>query len=379
MRYSILAFVLLCSCSDEKTVDYIAEDDVREIEFEYLFEDQKIFSQVKEVQVFQLETTKEGLMSSIERCLVYDNNIFTLSMLTGKIATFNLADGQFLGNVGSQGKGPAEFLEGRDISIDREEKELYILDYRRIHVFDIMTLNYKKSIGVDFENSVIYNPMEFCSMGEGVFVFWCTSPDAWDKNIEFYNFVKFKRGRYKYYYPFRGTKDVLSIRFTNSGLGKALIRPPLGDFGILEWNEDVLRYKYKLKVSSPVPLDKVSVNLPGRTSELNIGRYETRISKVFEVKNSLYLEIEGKEQRKYQAIVDLTGDTFASFALRHVDFPHIVYSDGEYLYGYMLPDRVLNRYRKRSELKDYNGFFYSQLDMTNVNELANPIMFKITL
>lgn len=369
-------FFILISCV--KTHNQVTGSDVTRIQFRYSDDRNDIFDQIKTVDVLHLETNKESSISRVDKFLINNGQLFLLDDGNNEIRAFDIKTGGYIGRVGIKGKGPGEYMETRDISIDSSLNELYILDYRRIHVINLNNLEFKKTLDVNFEDQRFYNPMSFCSIGQHRFLFWITSPDAWViDGLEAFNLIYYD-GSYSYFYPFPGTRDVLSIRFTNVRTDRCLIRPPLGDFRIMEWRGQVPHFKYLIDVPNPVPLDKVSIEDPRRISQRDIGDYESRITKVFECGPLVYLEIEGKDNYKYQGVVRV-GAEYTNFSLRHLDFPHIVYSDGLHLYGYMLPDRILHRHINRDETDDYNEFFYSGIDMNDLDELDNPLIFKITL
>ncbi len=332
-----------------------------------------------DIETLQFESIDQALFANLNRILLLDTFIIAHSWDQHKVSVFSAGNGRYLGDVGSEGHGPGDFLSARDISINRQSHEIHVLDYRKIHVYDIRTRGFVRTLEVDFDGNITYNPMSFCLVGPDDYVFWNESPDSWiPESIDASYLIHWDGDNYRYFVPFSGTKDVLSIRFTNARNGKCLIRPPLGDFRIMEWNSGSVRFKYSLEVPSLVPKDKISIEDKASIGDRDLRDYETQIVQVFEVSNYVYVVFEGKGGRIYQGLLDTSGGArFWEYTV-DLDFPHVLHSDGQNLYGVLSPDRILDRYRQREKSEKYSNLFYSKLDLNTIEELDNLILFKFT-
>ncbi|MHA1974375.1 MAG: 6-bladed beta-propeller [Candidatus Hodarchaeales archaeon] len=101
-------------------------------------EQEVLVSQIFEsAKVVRLETSNKCLISNISALKVDSNRIFIFDRRVESVFAFNL-EGKFLNKIGSKGKGPGEFIGPSDISLDRENKNIEILDYhaQKILVYD---------------------------------------------------------------------------------------------------------------------------------------------------------------------------------------------------------------------------------------------------
>lgn len=62
-----------------------------------------------------------------------DDNLFILNCING-VFLYDI-NGKYIGEIGKQGKGPGEYLRHTDIAIDKEEKNIYILDSKKTHIY----------------------------------------------------------------------------------------------------------------------------------------------------------------------------------------------------------------------------------------------------
>ena len=76
--------------------------------------------------IIVLEDTDESLLGKVDKLEVCDNNLYVLEKGRG-LFLFN-KQGKFIKMIGRKGKGPGEYIDPDDISIDRENKKIYVLD-----------------------------------------------------------------------------------------------------------------------------------------------------------------------------------------------------------------------------------------------------------
>ena len=73
--------------------------------------------------IIVLEDTDESLLGKVDKLEVCDNNLYVLEKGRG-LFLFN-KQGKFIKMIGRKGKGPGEYIDPDDISIDRENKKIY--------------------------------------------------------------------------------------------------------------------------------------------------------------------------------------------------------------------------------------------------------------
>lgn len=376
----ILSLCLLVILSCITKVKDIASGNSTVIPFEYtLGKFHNLFDVLKDVEIIYLETLPSSNIINIDKILTHKDNLYIHDSEESMVKVFN-SSGKYIGQVGAKGKGPGEYIEANDMSLNVEHSEIYILGYRRIHVYDIETLKYIRTHEIDFEGQSFYNPLSFCNIGKDKFLFWNLSPDTWTPNeVESYSLIFYDKGVYNYYYPYKGLRDSYSIRFSNVAKGKCLIRPPKGDFNIMYWDNEAPYIKYKLQVPAPIPEAMLIEDGSGVDKELNSSEYDKNILRVFETNEMVFIELNGAGKSWYEGIYNKHKQkTIPQIGKRHPDFPNIVHSDEDYLYGYLFPFHLLDRYEQREELGNFNPFFYSKLKMNNIDASMNPILFKLS-
>ena len=133
-------------------------------EINHLLQIDSIFSGFKAIP---LETKNECLISNILKIRICEGKMFLLDK-RNSLMVFNTS-GKFLYTIGKMGKGPGEYLELRDFDIDKNGN-IYILDFRKIHVFNNNGAFVKK---FSFNLSKIRcNPFEFSVKKDGNFYVW---------------------------------------------------------------------------------------------------------------------------------------------------------------------------------------------------------------
>jgi len=75
-----------------------------------------------------LETTKESLLGSIDKLMVYNEHIYILNKRQSKgVFQFDM-EGNFIRKFGEEGKGPGEYKSPNSFVINKKEKQLIISD-----------------------------------------------------------------------------------------------------------------------------------------------------------------------------------------------------------------------------------------------------------
>ncbi len=86
-----------------------------------------------------LETKKESLFGTINKLIVHDDKYFILDKVKRKKVLIFAEDGTFIRTIGSVGKGPGEYSNMEDFTIDEATQNIVILGYPSIvYVYDFL-------------------------------------------------------------------------------------------------------------------------------------------------------------------------------------------------------------------------------------------------
>ncbi len=177
----LIISMLIVSCSPPKQDKFVTKDCDKHnqegiitanqqvvINIPELEEDKKLIldSIVKDVRYIQLETTDKSLIGEISQMEYFDDKYFILD--TDKTRSLFVFDkeGKFLWKISRQGKGPGEYLNLGNFSIDYESKRinLYVDVPSKIMIFDFNN-NFIEEIPVPFYTS------SFASLKDNMYMF----------------------------------------------------------------------------------------------------------------------------------------------------------------------------------------------------------------
>lgn len=202
---------------------------------------------ISKTDLIPLETNKHSLIGSIGNIKFFDEKFYIRDNKNGNNAllVFDI-NGKYLFRIGSQGKGPGEYLSIMDYTIDNSGR-VYILDgmRRRNIIMYNNTGEYIKSIKLDV---AITN---FEVVWNHIFVFTCWS--TFDNPFKYLIYVMdMNGGIVKKYFPF-SQKDLglLSSRNVFSVKGNKLyVNIPYSDI-IFSFDQDLtLKGEYLLKYTT---------------------------------------------------------------------------------------------------------------------------------
>ena len=102
------------------------------------------------LEYIPLETDSACLIRRISDISVSDSFLFVSDYY--RLLLFNL-DGKFIRQIGSPGRGPGEYLRVRDFDIDMDNEEVYILEGRKVLVYNFSGL-FRRDFVLGFSSSV---------------------------------------------------------------------------------------------------------------------------------------------------------------------------------------------------------------------------------
>ncbi|QEC52444.1 6-bladed beta-propeller protein [Anseongella ginsenosidimutans] len=90
---------------------------------------------IKEIQFIPLETNDSSIVSTVNKAILYESEIYILDKEQRSLKVFG-KDGNYLRSIGSLGKGPGEFTIINDFIIDPREKKILILSNNEQGIFE---------------------------------------------------------------------------------------------------------------------------------------------------------------------------------------------------------------------------------------------------
>ena len=91
----------------------------------------------KQVKLIPLETNENCLLGTISNVELFDDTLYVLDEFNAKaLFVFDLK-GKFIRKIGRRGKGPGEYRRPTSFSIDAVKREIFILNDRKILVFNL--------------------------------------------------------------------------------------------------------------------------------------------------------------------------------------------------------------------------------------------------
>jgi len=108
------------------------------------------------VKNISLETNETSLIGNIQKVLIYEGWIFVVDKeMTNSVYIFK-DNGEFIKVINHRGKGPKEYQQIEDITIDKNNNELVLLDNdgKKILFYDFFG-NYQSEVHIDFWASSI--------------------------------------------------------------------------------------------------------------------------------------------------------------------------------------------------------------------------------
>lgn len=110
-------------------------------------------SSMFDVSIIELELTEESIIHSISQVVVFHDYVFVLdNMQSRKVLVFNKT-GEFIKQIGFNGRGPGEYLHPWSLSIDKKNQHLAVLDQsqNKLILFDIPTMEFVKEKFYSFD------------------------------------------------------------------------------------------------------------------------------------------------------------------------------------------------------------------------------------
>jgi hypothetical protein len=123
----------------------------------------KISEMFKSVKTIILEEHDYAVIGMINELQVFEDNIFILDNFYAKKLFVFDKNGKYIRQIGSRGQGPGEYRSINDFCINREKREIYLLDdyYHKIFVYNLDTGKYLNTIKFNHNESSC-NYLAYC-------------------------------------------------------------------------------------------------------------------------------------------------------------------------------------------------------------------------
>ena len=237
------------------------------------------------VEYISLQTNQYSILEKLDQVAISDSFFFISD--TKKIIQFD-SRGRFLRQIGSNGRGPGEYGYVLDFCINNKCKEVYILSYPELLVFDFKGL-FKRSIKIVFKSS------HFSILNSDRFIFYQINlPSRTDERLVSW-------------YLIDSTGKTLStirnfykrINYPGMWIDKSPIYFHENNLYFMEFGVDTL---YRLNNLKPEPYSIIKLgkmkmdhdfafSQVNRQEELNYLNTKLRISDVFESKQSILIKL----------------------------------------------------------------------------------------
>jgi hypothetical protein len=128
---------------------------------------------ISEFKAIKLEFTDQSMIGDIRKIVIHDNRIYVLDTFGAKSVMVFGMDGKFIHRIGTNGKGPGQYLLPKDFVID-DKNEIEIIDNQRINIYSLkgeFNRNHKISFGSEnFMNisTIKKHIKEFISTGNAL-------------------------------------------------------------------------------------------------------------------------------------------------------------------------------------------------------------------
>ena len=145
----IVLLSVLVSCNNNKEQIPIAvEWECTESNLKDTFDIQSLF---KDRYILALEETEKSRIGNIEKLVKVDSLLFVLdNRLAMRVFVFNATTGRFINSIGRTGKGPGEYVDINDFSVDSSNGTVSLMSERHeILVYDYQG-NFIRKKGISF-------------------------------------------------------------------------------------------------------------------------------------------------------------------------------------------------------------------------------------
>lgn len=364
----VVFFVFFILCTTQQAV--FTQTNVVKVP-EILQEDKWIKNNLELEKIVQIETTKEHVIGSIRRIILYKDKFIILDSQQPSIFIVDAHTGKVEKEINSKGRGPGESNSILDIAFDEKREHILVYnDYEKLLYFNLdgKLLREERIIGKLFENITCENDnIIFYNDREGLSCF--------PHSVDIYNLNTQK-------WKTLGKKQ--KVDFHIRGRGRIMVKSkniwfaPVLDYGLHLLIGDTIMIPYKLAVKKPITADlikKSSINSPSFHNEVKDRNILFGIQSIRETEKYLIFttSLPGL-MMMYKFTLELHGTTYIEDEYLGIKllnyFPHE--GDDNRVMFIVQPHEWMER--KPYNQNNMPAHLKVQIKQIRVNEESNPIL-----
>lgn len=363
LALGITSFLLLTTCISENIINHFQKYNIQVTEDKRFAWDSIAFIE----KVIPLETKHYSLIDRFYKGIVEKNSFFLLDR-SETLFKFD-KEGQFLFRIGKKGRGPGEYRELNDfMTLD---EMVYILDYRKIHLFHSNDGKYIKTFELE-QNP--FNTSKFLIFDTTRFYLWGSNPYQVNPNGSGHKLQQVINGNisseyFKYYH-----NGMEGPRFGKSTSSCYNLYPAEEENRIYRITKDSIFISFELDFGVRFLPNDFFQNKP-EWKDYYSSDYFKGISNIFETTDYIYFTCIGPKSIVHEGLINKkTKKTI--FGIRNISSPSIFYADEKYMYGYYEPYYLKRFYKELNESSFVNNILPL---VDSISAEDNIIIVKIKL
>lgn len=337
---------------------------------------------IDSVYYIKLETNPDCLIGSIDKILFFNDKILIIENLQRKSVLMFNDNGKFVKKIGTEGRGPGEYVTIRDVALDINNKSIVFLDdYGGKLLFYDLDGNFVT------HKKLYYYPTAFSILNDDSFLFYqgrsinIHIPAITEYNLLFSKSDQSISGKaisYSYRDKYKSFSMGSLHSFNASENGVMFCPPYANEIYKITGRNNVVE-KYTLNIG---PKDVLNAMGPSTTNDdftnlLNTGNYYYFDGPAIESDNFLYFYIgRGGDcffSKKTKKLFYGNSYRFNPDSTKVLSFTKPITVKNNYFVSIIVPNRLVKglKYRKTNE--------FIQKVIINLHEEDNPILFFYTL
>jgi len=154
LKQTFLLIIILSSCKFNEIEDNFNSELINiEIKPNHFLSDIYLSQIIEDYRLVQLETNEDCLIGNIHKIVCHKGFILIFDFLNQTLFQYS-ENGNYIRKIGKRGRGPGEFLELQDFTIDSIRNQIWLLDFKKIHKFSFEG-KYIESIAIAFTASAL--------------------------------------------------------------------------------------------------------------------------------------------------------------------------------------------------------------------------------
>lgn len=328
--------------------------------------------------VLYLETTDTILISSISKLRINPNNHGMIIFDKRQNAVFDFDSiGRFKQILKKQGGGPTEYRNARDIQVNFESKELYLLDNNGvIKNYSLKDFSFQGIFNSGMNN---YDISSFVILNNVVYL-WSDNPspffvsDPSVNNAEFYHLIR-KEGNQISYFIKHQYGAWNWDRFYSSNLKDDYILTPIkGSNLVYGVNEKGIYEKYSFPFNgNGISEDQLKHDMNDLGAYL-MNDYFKSLTNFRETQKYLLFDFIGEQGKSYHVLFDKSESKVFSIGQSVDIYSPVIETSENYYYTAVFPVDLIDL--KESGVDLENHIIFKNVDFDKITRMDNPVIIK---